>query len=82
MTTTAVALLVGVLALSAGYTIGYRTRAAAARVEAAIRPPDRQPTGIEEGVVRVALAAACCEMWWTSAGLEHDRQCTRKDQAL
>ncbi|MGA5330976.1 hypothetical protein ACPCJT_20325 [Streptomyces griseoincarnatus] len=44
MTTTAVALLVGVLALSAGYTIGYRTRAAAARVEAAIRPPDRQCT--------------------------------------
>ncbi|MER6821633.1 hypothetical protein ABT316_19245 [Streptomyces cellulosae] len=75
MTTTAVALLVGILALSAGYTIGYRTRAAAARIEAAIRPPDRQPIGLEDGVVRVALAAACCEMWWTSAGLAHEDTC-------
>ncbi|MEV5168231.1 hypothetical protein AB0K66_26905 [Streptomyces werraensis] len=74
--------LVAILSASLGWTLCYRTRAAAARIEAAIRPPDRQPIGLEDGVVRVALAAACCEMWWTSAGLEHDRQCTRKDQTL
>ncbi|MFC8124680.1 hypothetical protein [Streptomyces sp. NPDC057302] len=34
-----------------------------------------------KGVARVALAAACCERWWTSAGAEHDTEhCTRKDQ--
>lgn len=28
-----------------------------------------------EGVARVAMAAACCEPWWTSAGAEHDADC-------
>ncbi|MGQ5576051.1 hypothetical protein [Streptomyces sp. ECR3.8] len=74
--------LVAVLAVALGWTICYRTHAAAARVERAIRPHTRQPIGLEDGVIRVALAAACCEMWWTSAGLAHDRQCTRKDQTL
>lgn len=37
----------------------------------------------EDGVVAVALAGACCERWWTSAGAEHDpTTCTRKDQTL
>lgn len=35
----------------------------------------------EDAAVRIALAAACCERWWTSAGAEHDPDhCTRKDQ--
>ncbi|MGW0495071.1 hypothetical protein ACWD0Z_06410 [Streptomyces sp. NPDC003007] len=56
-------------------------RAAHARLEAATRPPDRRAS-LEDGVVRVALAGACCERWWTSAGAEHDepKHCTRKDQ--
>jgi hypothetical protein len=55
-------------------------RAAQARLERATRPPD-QRTSLEDGVVAVALAAACCERWWTSAGAEHDPDhCTRKDQ--
>ncbi|WP_405579098.1 WhiB family transcriptional regulator [Streptomyces sp. NBC_01092] len=29
----------------------------------------------------IALAAACCELWWTSADTDHDpATCTRKDQ--
>ena len=48
-------------------------------LQQAARPPD--PTASEDGVVAVALAAACCERWWTSAGAEHDPEhCTRKDQ--
>jgi hypothetical protein len=55
-------------------------RAAEARLERATRPPD-QRASLEDGVVRVALAAACCERWWTSAGAEHEpATCTRKDQ--
>jgi len=55
-------------------------RAAHARIERLARPRDRRAS-LEDGVVRVALAAACCERWWTSAGAEHDH-CTRKDQTL
>jgi hypothetical protein len=55
-------------------------RAAQARPERATRPP-RQRASLEDGVVAVALAAACCERWWTSAGAEHEpTTCTRKDQ--
>ncbi|MFD6324221.1 hypothetical protein ACFWOL_15425 [Streptomyces sp. NPDC058442] len=49
---------------------------ACVRLERASRPP--KPA--IDGAVAVALAGACCEMWWTSAGTEHDHQCTRKDQ--
>jgi membrane protein implicated in regulation of membrane protease activity len=28
-----------------------------------------------------AEIAGCCEMWWTSAGTEHDIRCARKEQA-
>lgn len=79
MTTLLAVVLTAVLALPTGVVIGWRHHAAAVRVERAIRPT-RQPIGIEDGVIRVALAAACCETWWTSAGAEHDHQCTRKDQ--
>lgn len=35
----------------------------------------------EDGVIRVALAAACCETWWATAGADHDpATCARKDQ--
>ena len=27
-------------------------------------------------------AADCCELWWTSCGTAHDRQCARKDQTV
>ncbi|SDM47104.1 hypothetical protein SAMN04487981_101628 [Streptomyces sp. cf386] len=41
----------------------------------------RPPTPATDAVVAVALAAACCERWWTSAGAEHEpATCTRKDQ--
>lgn len=55
-------------------------RFALRQLERASRPPD-PPAPAEDGVVAVALAAACCERWWTSAGAEHDPEhCTRKDQ--
>lgn len=54
-------------------------RFALARLEAASRPPG-PPRPAIDGVVAVALAAACCETWWASAGDEHDPEhCTRKD---
>lgn len=54
-------------------------RAAQVRLELRSRPPDQRPA--VDGVVAVALAAACCERWWTSAGTDHDPEnCTRKDQ--
>ena len=53
-------------------------RYALAQLEEAARPP-AEPEPCIDGVVSVALAAACCEMWWTSAGAEHDQQCTREE---
>jgi len=54
-------------------------RFARAQLDANARPTDHTPA--IDGVVKVALAAACCERWWTSAGAEHDPEhCTRKDQ--
>jgi len=73
--------LAALLALAVGWCIGYRTHAAAARIEHAIRPT-RRPIDLEDGIIRVALAAACCETWWTSVGAEHDHHCTRKDHTL
>ena len=32
----------------------------------------------DNGVAAVALAAACCEGWWVSAGTEHDPTCPRR----
>ncbi|MDT0472982.1 hypothetical protein RM863_12695 [Streptomyces sp. DSM 41014] len=56
-------------------------RAARAALERAARPiPDGRP--LVDEVVAVALAAACCERWWTSAGATHDPDhCTRRDQS-
>jgi hypothetical protein len=55
-------------------------RREAVRAEEEARPaPAAQD--LSDDVITVALAAACCERWWTSAGAEHDpTHCTRKDQ--
>lgn len=53
---------------------------ARALVESAVRPPLPRRTPGADGVVAVAMAAACCEVWWATAGAEHDpATCTRKD---
>jgi hypothetical protein len=49
-------------------------RHALRRIEALSRPSDRRAS-VEDGVVRVALAAACCDRWWTSCGSDH--QCEK-----
>ncbi|MFC9465184.1 hypothetical protein [Streptomyces coelicoflavus] len=78
-TTTAAVLAVGIVHTAWHHE---QLRAALTALERAARPPDQRP-GLEDGVVAVALAAACCERWWTSAGAEHDTaHCTRKDQTL
>lgn len=46
----------------------------AARAERAARPAISN-SETAEAVVDVALAGACCETWWTSAGAEHDPEC-------
>lgn len=52
----------------------------ALRAERAARPTPAAEDAID-ATTAVALAAACCEPWWTSAGAEHDpTHCTRKDQ--
>jgi len=44
------------------------------------RPPLPRRIPGAEGVIAVAMAAACCEVWWSTAGAEHDpATCTRKD---
>ncbi|WP_069885255.1 hypothetical protein [Streptomyces luteocolor] len=54
-------------------------RAAAVRAERIARLST--PTSRVDDEAAIALAAACCERWWTSAGAEHDPEhCTRKDQ--
>ncbi|MFB8298698.1 hypothetical protein ACFC66_36960, partial [Streptomyces bacillaris] len=60
------------LAVAAGreYVAANERRAAAVRAERAARPCGLRP--ITGEVVDAALAAACCERWWTSAGAAHD----------
>lgn len=42
--------------------------------------PERLKTR-QDITVEQAIAAACCEQWWTSAGTAHDPDhCNRKDQ--
>lgn len=37
-------------------------------------------TTVQDAQVAELLAPACCETWWTSAGVQHDPEhCTRKD---
>ena len=51
-------------------------RYAHALLEHASRPPEPAV----EGVIAVALAAACCERWWTSAGAEHEVGCRQEQE--
>ncbi|MFF5801618.1 hypothetical protein [Streptomyces albogriseolus] len=77
--------LVAVLAVALGYTIGWRTRAAAARIEAAIRPPGPHATAVLDEIALgwQALEETCCLTAWESHGATHDTAtCTRKDQPL
>ncbi|QQC89858.1 hypothetical protein [Streptomyces alfalfae] len=53
-------------------------RAAAVRAERIARLTI--PRARVDDQAAIALAAACCERWWTSAGIEHDAACTRKGQ--
>lgn len=41
----------------------------------------RPPLDTAECAATVALAAACCEMWWTSAGVDHDSACSRQHRS-
>lgn len=50
----------------------------AARVELA--RASRPPEPAIDGVIAVALAGACCEMWWTSAGAEHEAECRHQQE--
>lgn len=50
--------------------------------QACLDRPARRPRvgSVEDGVVAVALAGACCERWWTSLGAEHEpTTCPWKD---
>ncbi|NED73348.1 hypothetical protein G3I51_13545 [Streptomyces sp. SID9944] len=78
MTTT----LAAVLALAAGWTLGYRARhRAATDLERAVRPAGPHAPAIADEMVRAwqALEDACCLTAWTSRGQQHDpAHCTRK----
>ncbi|MEL3944840.1 hypothetical protein [Streptomyces sp. LNU-CPARS28] len=41
----------------------------------------RPPLDTAECAASVALAAACCERWWTSAGADHDSACSRQHRS-
>jgi hypothetical protein len=52
----------------------------ARRVADSLRRPPATRATAEDDTVAIALAEACCERWWTSAGAEHEpTTCTRKD---
>ena len=55
-------------------------RAAHAEIDA-LKRVSTSSADFSDGVVAVALAAACCERWWTSVGAEHEPTCTRKEQS-
>ncbi|MFE1849906.1 hypothetical protein [Streptomyces sp. NPDC059489] len=61
-----------VCALGVVYSVHMRDelRAARANLERASRPAPLLP--ITDQVVAKAIAGACCEAWWASAGAEHD----------
>ncbi|MGP4084155.1 hypothetical protein [Streptomyces sp. KR55] len=42
---------------------------------------DARLASFEDGVVAVALAAACCETWWTSCGFQHDSTCPHRHRS-
>jgi hypothetical protein len=50
-------------------------RREAVRAERDARAGSRPTTDAVDAVATVALAAACCEPWWASAGADHDPTC-------
>ncbi|MFJ5915009.1 hypothetical protein ACIQFW_04320 [Streptomyces ardesiacus] len=81
-----IAALAVVFAAAVFWCLGYRAHARAAarqeafRAEQAARLHGPHPAAVaDEIALRLqALAEACCEVWWTSAGAEHDRPCTSR----
>ncbi|WP_411078484.1 hypothetical protein [Streptomyces sp. cmx-10-25] len=75
-----------VLALPVVWCLGYRAHAhttdrrQALVAEATARPVDPHPAVVADEIALglQALAEACCERWWTSAGAEHDGPCTSR----
>lgn len=45
------------------------------RVEAILAEVHARPYDPLDGCTAVALAAACCEKWWTSCGFLHESDC-------
>ncbi|NUR04368.1 MAG: hypothetical protein HOY79_50045 [Streptomyces sp.] len=66
--------IVSVLLVAA---LAYAAYQSVERVHKALEEPDsgRDPYDSADGVAAVALAEACCERWWTSAGADHDPTC-------
>lgn len=52
-------------------------RREATRAEREARPVISN-TETAQAVVDIALAGACCETWWTSAGADHDEVCRHR----
>ncbi|MEU6520493.1 hypothetical protein [Streptomyces sp. NPDC046978] len=67
-----------ICALGVGHSIRMRNQLRATRLdlERASRPAPLLP--ITDQVVTEAIAGACCETWWASAGAEHDPKHCRK----
>ncbi|MEU7381527.1 hypothetical protein AB0A91_16295 [Streptomyces sp. NPDC042207] len=83
MTAGILAVLALVLALPAGWCLGYRTRRqTAATAERAARPPGPHAAAVADEITLglQALAEACCLPAALTAGADHDPDhCTRKD---
>lgn len=77
-----IAALAVVLAASVFWCLGYRAhaRAAAFRAEQAARLHGPHPAALADEIAigLQALAEACCDRWFVSAGAEHDRPCTSR----
>ncbi|MFF5984391.1 hypothetical protein ACFY78_36670 [Streptomyces olindensis] len=44
------------------------------------RPTDSSPRDAIDAVAAVAMAGACCEVWWATAGAQHEPGCRRSAQ--
>jgi hypothetical protein len=63
-----ITLLAAILALSVGWTIGYRMKPTPPPVPGC---PCRDEAAL-------SLNNACCERWWTALGTDHDPECTNQ----
>lgn len=80
-------ILAALLALAAGWVLGYRAHARTVAViaEATARPAGPHPHAVADEIALgwQALDEACCLRWWESRHTVHDPStCTRKDQTL